>query len=270
MSKLLVGSIFGPSKMNKRWLNLQLRFLHETTADFDHVVYLNNVGKHDFKGVTKIVGMSDVLQDNAGEAHIHALQYLLSEFRRLRNKYDYFLFLDSDAFPIRKKWMSILLEKMCALQVPEKKMYHRFIATAVRYENLENRLHSSIIFCIPEALDHLTFDMSELLDVAGREERDVWMGEKFQEEPWLVLPMMRSNKYNIHPVWSGVYYDMFYHHGGGSRSAKGRAHRYHDHFASVPHHGDRFRNLLDDPCGYVSELAGWTPGEYARFDDTPV
>jgi hypothetical protein len=33
------------------------------------------------------------------------------------------------------------------------------------------------------------------------------------------FPMLRSNKRNLHPLWYGIYDDLVYHHGAGSRMA---------------------------------------------------
>jgi hypothetical protein len=71
----------------------------------------------------------------------------------------------------------------------------------------------------------------------------------------------RTNRYNVHPILAGVYYDMFYHHGAGSRRAYLRpmmSSGYYDHL--VPDHLDQeeslFQELAKDPVAFIARLRG--------------
>jgi hypothetical protein len=86
-------------------------------------------------------------------AHQQTLNILSDVFERQKDNYRYFLFLDCDAFPIRKDWLPILVAKM-----EEQKAE---IAAIVRPENCELRLHASILLAKPEALSNLNFIVSE-------------------------------------------------------------------------------------------------------------
>lgn len=269
MKNILVGTVFGPTNRNREWLNLQHKFLKATVPTFDHISYLNEVHPKTFHRLpTEVIGHEPNPRGKSNIAHADALNKLLNAFKERRKNYQFFLFLDSDAFPIRKKWMEDLSAKMDSWTGKSSRK-SRLIASAIRCENLETRLHSSILFCKPEALDHINFEVAEnMKDLAGGPENDVWIGEYFQNKQRnLVLPMLRSNKANVHPVWSGVYHDMFYHHGGGSRPAKGRGHIHHDHYASIPDHIARYGNLMRSPCDYVIKLAGWNPKNYVRPEE---
>lgn len=270
MKNILVGSVYGPTPRNLEWFHLQNKFLKATVPTFDHISYMNAAHPKPFRRLsTEIVGHCANPEHKSNIAHADALNCLLDVFRKRQKDYQFFLILDSDAFPIRKDWFSTLTERMNNWG-HRKHQHKRILATAIRHENLEHRLHASVLFCRKEALEHLHFEIAPTLtDVAGGHERDVWMGDYFQQPAnrKLVLPLLRSNKVNVHPVWSGVYYDMFYHHGGGSRAAKGRAHIYHDHYANRPNHPARFSDLMRDPCEYISELAGWSPKLYVKAEE---
>src|SRR4051812_38138190 len=102
MKSLLVGSIFAnDSDYQKQLLDLQLRFLHKTTNDFDHlVVSSRNLSCSYFESKTSVRIIGDTTL-KTGEAHLAGLRLLIEEFRKVQDKYQNFLILDSDAFPIK-------------------------------------------------------------------------------------------------------------------------------------------------------------------------
>ena len=227
--KLLVGATFRDAQADQLdWLELQLKFLHATTEHFDHVSFVNGMGTYSsrekpgignidiyHKYETTVIGLGDQNTQRdpspTSSQHIHSLSHLLSYFKSKRHEYDYFLFLDNDAFPIREGWLDDLVEKM--------NHWDKLIAVVIRPENLEIRWHASILLAKPEALDGLHFQLQHIPDgdFMGVDELDVGIGafqDKLRNGVW---PLIRTNRLNLHPVAYGVYFDMFYHHTFGAR-----------------------------------------------------
>ena len=235
--KVLVGTVFKEDNdLQRKWLDLQLSFLAATTEAFEHVsvVWGGTKGDH-FAKKTTVIEPEGYQQ--ASQAHVKGLRYLLHFFRQREAEFDNFLFLDSDAFPIRVDWMKHLLRKMTVSPVfgPDGAFLREEgrdfeIAIPVRSENLENRLHASILFVKKVALPHISFDYQELKpDLCGNCERDVHLPDYEEDRRRLALPLMRSNQWNVHPLACGIYFDLFYHHCCGSgREFNLRANKYWD------------------------------------------
>ena len=76
--------------------------------------------------------------------------------------------------------------------------------------------------------------------------------------------MIRTNRVNVHPIGAAIYYDMFYHHGAGSRQAYFRVTdgiKYYQY----PQH-QRWLNraydlLLENPDNFIASLLD-NPLEY--------
>ena len=175
----------------------------------------------------------------------------------MRDKYENFLFIDNDAFPIKKNWVNILQERM--------RRYGRTMSAVLRTENLETRLHASVMFCLPKSLDNLKFYFGDTgLDLLGYSEQDVGIGNQGE-----MFPLIRTNQFNIHPVSCGVYFDMFYHHAFGSPTLavkfRCEIRDYSTHYSGdITDFPDLHQKLKEDPFGFVSKLAGWCPDEYAK------
>ena len=266
MKKLLVGSVYGPGKRNSDLLKLQHRFFSHTDVrgSYDHACVFNNTQVPQRRYGVKVVAHNKALGGATNQCHADGLNQLKRHFLKNASLYQYFLFIDSDAWPIHINWFELLTEKM------KSKKHTKDVATVIRYENLENRYHASILLCKANALGHLKFEVAtkgDVSDVMGYPEEDVWIGSKYQSSPRSVYPLIRTNKENVHPVWSGVYGDMFYHHGGGTKQCQGRSYRYYRSFTGTPDPSRRFNDLMKNPCGYISKLAGWSPNHYVKFKD---
>lgn len=269
--KILVGTtITKDDSIQRLWLELQLRYLRATTDQFDHVAVVWGGTKEGFPETNIIVPEVSV---EGCEAHLKGLANLLRFFKEQQDCYDYFLFLDSDAFPIKKQWLHILLNKMESRHVFEETGMalpctvgrHFDIAIPVRSENLETRLHSSVLFAKKEALPHLNFSYGPVPqgDLCGDRETDIHLPEYETKRRHLAFPLMRSNQHNVHPLACGIYYNMFYHHCCGSgREFRVRGHKYwHEELPDT----ERFaKELFDNPSGFIKKLAGWTPRKYAQ------
>lgn len=262
--RVLVGAVFADdSPEQARWLALQLAYLRCTTADFHHVTFIpsrDRLAGRFFQENTEFLPNLGDLSVRSSHAHVLGLQNLLEYFKVHRGEYSMFLFLDSDAFPIRRDWATLLRARM---ETPIE------IAIAMRPENLEARLHASILVATDRALDNLSWEVGRAgLDLVGKEERDVVVPFYQEENRERVFTLLRSNRHNVHPLLCGIYYDTFYHHGCGSgREFIVRSQPYWAHAVEetidVP---ALTAQLMDGPGEFVNRLAGWKPDSYALPD----
>ncbi len=243
--KLLVASVFVRSDRNPTWLELQRRFLARTTADHDHAVFLNREDPALFRDCI-LIGR------NAGGApgsqeHANALAHVLRYCRA--HRYDNYLLLDSDCFPVRP-WQGDLVRLMGDFAC----------AAAVRVENLDLFPHPSAFFIRGEAIHEpfLDFSVGPCRNLLGQEVRDTACRIPLER----CFPLLRTNVWNPHPVLAGVYGHLFYHHGAGSRTAETRAllAGYYDHVlppCDRPAVADAlYRELTRRPERLIARLAG--------------
>jgi hypothetical protein len=255
MKKLLVASVYAPSERNQTWLDLQLRYLRQTVDSFDLAVYLNRVDPDHFPGtlhinrpaqpraaagpatppplVKRAIGylcrrnriLERLIDNKVKTEHSCSLNRVLEYFRRRQGEYENYLILDSDAFPFRAGWLPRLLSWMKGGQSCGEKQY----AAVVRTENLDTFPHPCAFFIKGSFLSRFRFDFTgrrypEQTNLAGAKVSDVgsaiptvWGGRH------VMLPLLRSNVWNPHPILGAIYGGMFYHHGAGSRAIGFRA-----------------------------------------------
>jgi len=272
MKNVLIGSVFANDlNMQPRWLDLQLKFIKVTTKKYDHVaIVAEGLTTDYFPNQTTTITFDKAIVGN--EAHLNGLRTLLSYFKERATEYSHFLFLDADAFPIRKNWFGDLTMKLQPTQLFEAGMalrsrgHHRDIAIALRSENLESRLHASILFVKAEALQNLEFVWGEIpsRDLMGNKEADIHLPLYESELRDKAFPLMRSNQFNVNPVACGIYYDMFYHHCCGSgRPFSIRGNPYWDRVVSPLEDVSQLtEQLMAEPENFVAKLAGWNPKRY--------
>ena len=261
---VLIGSVFAnDSPEQARWLALQLAYIRATTEHFHHVTFIpsrDRLTNRFFEEHTEFLpNLGDTAIDSH-YAHVLGLRELLRHFKAHRDEYSMFLFIDSDAFPIRRNWLDLLRAR---IQPPIE------IAIAIRPENLERRFHASILVATDRALDNLAWKVGRVgLDLVGHSEHDLLVPFYQHINPKAVFSLVRSNQYNVHPLLCGIYYDSFYHHGCGSgRAFNVRSQPYWAH--AVDEDVDvaaLTAELMNDPETFVNHLAGWRPEEYASLD----
>lgn len=253
---LLVGSVFAhDDPIQRKWLDLQLDFLKKTTNDFDHVCMLYGESEY-FKSKTETISLSPFTTNENSKSHLFGLNYLIEVFKSRRKMYNRFLILDSDAFPIRTDWQDLLKDKMC----------NHDIAICIRTEDVEKRIHASIMLINSEAIDNVGFEIRDVgLDLLGCKEYDIAVSY-YEENRESVYSLVRSNKKNLHPALFGIYYDCFYHHCCGSgRSYNLRSRDYWDIVCDKTINISNYTDdLMENPCKFVSNLAGWCPERYAK------
>ncbi len=277
MKKLLVGSIYANDSVDQqRWLDLQLKYLQATTVDFEHVaIIMGHPTNQFFADNTDVIYLKTDLQESI--AHMHGLKFLKTFFVDKQKAYENFLFLDSDAFPIKMNWQELLLKaitpEICfepnGMAIPSKSSITYDIASIVRSENLERRLHASVLFCRGSKLCHLNFAIDVVgNDMVGNLERDIFLPEYQQTKRSLAFPLIRTNQTNVHPLACGIYYDMFYHHCCGSgRNFEYRSKKYHRYVSDNDNLHTMTTQLFQHPTEFVNRLAGWTESKYPKTLD---
>ena len=259
---LLIGSVYANgNNSDLEWLAIQKHFLETTTENYKLV----GVVPHPIEGTT----ISDYIQIIAGpkeqvtdviDAHVYGLRALKNYFEANQDKYDHLLFLDSDAFPIKRGWQK-LLDRLTA---------RRFeIACVVRCELLETRLHVCVIYAKPESLPYLDFHSGVPTGADGP--KKCILTTMYDQGPCPIryeenrrdraFPLLKSNQFTEDPLTGTIYYDMFYHHGSGSRKKKTRANRYWRHMIKSQN-TDLKKRLLENPNETIAKLAGWNPKSY--------
>lgn len=237
--KLLVCSVFSGSELDRLWLGLQREYLGSTVGEFDHAVYLGHRADPALFEGCKVAGTA---APGSKREHLNGL-LALSAFCR-ENSYSGYLILDCDAFPIMPNWEETLRFYI--------KRFNKRCATAIRTENLDTFPHPCVVYTQdPGALQ---WGMKPGINLMGRPVTDVTCLEGE------VFPMLKTNRLNVHPTLATVYFDMFYHHGAGTRVFSMRATNcgYYDHVLlnGRPDSEELLSRLQTDPQAFVASLHG--------------
>lgn len=265
MKKLLVGSVYAPDVRNETWLSLQHRFLERTVGDYDHCVILNRVDPELF-GDTLVLRAVPPSGPQLADELTGAMDEFMSYFIS-RPDYEYYLLIDSDAFPFVPGW----IETLCALMEakPEHGLSERQFASPVRCENLDRFPHGCAFFAKGEWFrtrdpERFSWEYMPAQNFMGAPSKDITIKDSTSilgdagEQVW--LPLMRTNTVNLHPILGAVYGHAFYHHGAGSRIPQFRAimQGAYDNFADQSYTDKRNIEMFDalrrDPDGYVQHL----------------
>lgn len=212
----IIGSVFVEGERTKAWYELQMQFIRKTTNNFRHLVFLNGTDFETSFFDSEIVGRCETSGLKIGETakerqaaqkrnHWTGLSGILEAFNSFDA--DNYLILDCDCFPIQHNWVEILQN---ALSHRSKK----FVAP-IRTENFDLFPHPSAVFFKRDILSEDWFDFSsgETVSLLGKSVNEC--GGKLPID--CCLPLLRTNVLNLHPIFSGIYGDIFYHHGCGSR-----------------------------------------------------
>jgi len=220
--KIFVASVYAPSPWNKEWYELQKYFLAEYTQGVEYYfgIILNGISSDELPADANILRSN---ADNTG--HSAAMSQLVDIFRKSEG-YTHFLFLDSDCFPVQAGWYERLCDQM--------NRFDKRFAAPVRTENLDRFPHPCAFFCDAMGIldERVNFDVGyEDVNILGEVVGDV--GNAMLSLLPDLLPMLRTNLVNYHPIAAGVYHHLFYHHGAGSRNFKFRLinkYGYYDHW----------------------------------------
>ncbi len=243
---LLVASVYSPSHNNAQWLALQQAWLGMTLGDqpYRFGVVLNGVDDLAVSGAVEVITR---LPGNQG--HAAGLAHALSWFRSSSSGFA--LLLDSDAFPIKPGWLAGLHHQMVR--------FRRRIAAPVRFENLDRFPHPSAMLLERSVIDEPWFSLKDGMEATNLLDdviRDV--AASMVDRHGDVLPLLRSNALNLHPVAAAIYGDCFYHHGAGSREFRFRSSDRYAYFDGWPipvqDPVELQRRLFDDPVAFIELL----------------
>ncbi len=245
--KLLIMTVYAPSVLNEHWYSLQKHFIEKNTLiPYDFKIITNNVNSSIFEDEEVFV----VNKMNIG--HPAAIEQML-EHMRGQNSYDSYLILDSDAFPVRPGWHDILDQQM--------KRFKKNIASPIRYENLDVFPHPCFVYMNKEGLNNpkVNFNYNKVKNLMGDMIDEV--GGAMTEVIDDVLPLLRSNRINLHPMAAAIYHHLFYHHAAGSRGFDFRVikeYNYCSHWINADTHEKYGRQLFDaliqDPDNFIDKL----------------
>lgn len=198
-----------------KWIDIQLSYLKKhIPLPYRVYAFLNDVpGEHAHK-------FYYCSTEPIGE-HAIKLNLLAERISWEGQEEDMLIFIDGDAFPISDTIIPFIQEKLkdhplVAIQRRESlgdiQPHPSFCATTIAFWN---KIKGDW------KMGYLWKDATGLpvTDVGG----NLLMKLEQHNTNW--LPLYRSNKKNLHPLWFGVYANMIYHHGAGFREPYSRVDR---------------------------------------------
>ena len=190
---------------DERWITPQLKFLRKNLPEHQVWASLNGIDIENWREEFNYV------EDLQGEHH-HKLNFLAEKILAVASDDDLLLFLDSDAFPISRIGPEVL---------------EGFPLLAVRRDENAGQPMPHPCFCLTTVgfwreiqgdwgigKFHWTAPGGDRLTDVGAN----LLGNLLERGiEW--RPLLRSIKFNLDPLWFGIYGDVLYHHGAGSRPA---------------------------------------------------
>ena len=199
-----------------RWLHICLKKINSHTERSDYKIYLwnNNLGDTSVIEALKIYPGIQLINAAAGEKlkHQHAspLQKLYEIARY--DKVQYIVTMDTDAFPVKTNWLPYLIRQLDDQTV---------LAGVWRDElkkAIEPYIHPSCLCTTVDFVEkyRLRFDEVDIspekkMDTLSCFTRTALINNK------KLFKLRRSNKEQFHYIMGGLYGDLIYHHGAGSR-----------------------------------------------------
>lgn len=237
-ASLLVLTSFTKSEWNPVWAQLQPQFLKKTTRFYRYVVFSNGEKEHLPEADDLVV--SDEPQMYGSGHHARILHSMIDYCRS--SHYDEFLILDSDCFPFENGWYNRLQRQIIRNNCD--------FSAIVRAENINFYPCAAAIYFNRQSLNQIRFDFGKREVIVGGHACDD-TGSRMSLDK--CFPMLRTNRVNYHPLYAGIYNDMFYHHGAGSRKPPGFHGNmcYGENYAT---HEDLFNLLKQDPEGMINRL----------------
>lgn len=195
-----------------RWISPQLSYL-ERNLDAPFRVFAGVHGIEDASANDRFYVAMEM--DGKHADNLNALAQVVIEDS---NPDDPLIFLDGDAFPVRPllPWIS--------------KTLSAYELVAVRRDENLGDIQPHPCFCLTTVRfwkeirgdwgkGPINTDGPERHDVGGR----LLQSLRTAEIPW--LPLVRTNTFDLHPLWFGIYGHLVYHHGAGFRRRTSRRSR---------------------------------------------
>jgi len=229
---ILIGSVY--NEQSTKWLALQQEFLKTTASKYEFVVYFNGTKPPE---KVDILGINLQSKDSRAE-HLLGFNKILDYFKE-EKRFSHCLILDSDAFPIKNEWDKILLKKIEPFGM----------ACVIRFENLDTFPHPCVFFTDRKSVDNVNPRMSEQKNLLGRKFKEFNLDIK---QPF--FPLLKTNTYSPHPIISTIYYNLFYHHGFGSRNFYCRSVHVDNYYETKNSVKSLYDELIENPKLYIKRL----------------
>lgn len=229
--KIFIASVYNEQSL--KWLDLQTEFIKKcTSCEFERVLFFHG----NMNGFVKI----DCPSVGAHEQHVFGLNEIIKEFNS-HSSFTHCLILDSDAFPVEKNWECRMEKSM--------KLNSCHVACPIRYENLDTFFHPCVVFFSKEE-ENIKIVVNPITNLLGYscDELVVMPTKK-------TFPLLKTNVFSPHPVASSIYYDMFYHHGFGSRDFRCRS-VHINHYHKEKSVEVLTNQVLSEPERFISKLMG--------------
>lgn len=211
---LIVNGGDGPAAGH--WLHVCLKNINAHTRESNYTIYLwnNNPGDASVTEVLKIYSEIQLVNATAGEKlkHPHAVP-LQKLYEIVRNdNVQYIVTMDTDAFPIKDHWLPYLIRQLD----------DRTVLAGIWRDELKNAIppyiHPSCLCTPVDFIEnyHLRFDT---VDISPGEKIDTLscFTRVAVENNHELFKLQRSNKNQFHYLMGGLYGDLIYHQGAGSR-----------------------------------------------------
>jgi hypothetical protein len=124
------------------------------------------------------------------------------------------------------------------------------VACPIRFENLDTFFHPCVVFFDRSALS-LKVCIKQVENLLGYQCNDVVV-----VPPGKTFPLLKTNFLNPHPVAASIYYDMFYHHGFGSRNFECRSVHVNDYYKKCPSVDSLTSQILSNPDSFIWKIKG--------------
>jgi hypothetical protein len=209
----------GKDPKNGKWIQLCIDKILEHTEWSNYQVYVwnNNVEDLSIVDFLKNIPLVTLVQANPSEklSHIHAvpLQRLYELVCNDKDKPKYIVVMDSDAHPIQKGWLKQLISSLDS-EVVLSGVWRDELKKAIK-----PYIHAS---CLCTTVDFIEKNNLRLDFIAPNTETKIHdtlsiLTETAEQIGLKTHKLYRSNKNNFHRLMGGLYGDLIYHHGAGSR-----------------------------------------------------
>lgn len=195
--------------MNEIWIDIQLKYLEKYFNDYNYRIhaFLNGIDPTPYEDRIHTIRTDPIV------AHIKKLDWLADYICGIASPEDIILFIDGDAFPIAD----------IGAYLKEHLSYAPLVAVQRLENNGDPQPHPS--FCATtvrfwKEIDGTWEQGPRWRTSGGRTRTDtgarLWLILKKKGTDW--VKMLRTNRFDMHPLWFGVYEDLVYHHGAAFRT----------------------------------------------------
>lgn len=206
----------GKDPEGKKWLTLCLNQIKKHTKWPNYKVYIWNNNIHDTTVALQanIIPGSHLVQkpDELKLAHVHAVPLQMLYKLALKDGMNYIVTIDTDAFPIKDNWLTFLISKI------DKKTVLAGVWRNELSKGITPYIHPS---CLCTSVDFIKKYKIPLDFIDQKSEKKIdtlgLLSKIATENNLKFHKLERSNVNQLHYLMGGLYGDLIYHHGAGSR-----------------------------------------------------